>query len=202
VLDPRGYLTAFVLNGKHGAKPLHGQRIHSLEITLKLDDFACLDFEASSLSSRSWPIEVALAWIEAGKVQTWSSLIRPELDWPADAWSPASAAVHGIPLADLKSAPDAASVAHDLLQVLGGRRLVSDAPEFERMWLARLMDVIGIRPLPSVANFDMVSHLLFDGIALDIVYENLATDEAPHRAGPDSARLARALLVAAQTKDA
>ena len=169
---------------------------------MKLEDFACLDFEASSLSLRSWPIEVGLSWIDAGKVQTWSSLIRPEPDWPDDAWSQASAAVHAIPLADLRAAPDAASVAHDLLRVLGSRRLVSDAPEFERMWLARLMDVISIRPLPPVANFDMVSHMLFEGIALDVVYENLAENEAPHRAGPDSARLARALLVAARTKDA
>ena len=172
-----------------------------MEIIIKLDDLACLDFEASGLSSRSWPIEVGLSWIEAGKVQTWSSLIRPEPDWPDEAWSLASAAVHAIPLADLRAAPDAASVAHDLLRVLGNRRLVSDAPEFERMWLARLMDVIGMTPFPPVSNFDMVSHLLFDGIALDIVYDTLAKDEAPHRAGPDSARLARALLVAAQTKD-
>ncbi|QCO54618.1 hypothetical protein EOK75_01610 [Pseudorhodobacter turbinis] len=42
-----------------------------------IEKFATLDFEASSLSQESWPIEVGLSWLADGEVQTWSTLIRP-----------------------------------------------------------------------------------------------------------------------------
>lgn len=166
------------------------------------DDFACLDFEASGLSSNSWPIEIGLSWIEDGKVRTWDTLIKPEPNWPMEAWSPASAAVHGIPLSDLEQAPSATRVAEEFFQKLGGRRLVSDAREFESRWLKRLTDAIGRAEVPPIADFDAISHFLFVGHALDVVYETLATSPAPHRAGPDSTRLATAWLAASHATQA
>ena len=115
-----------------------------------------------------------------------------------EAWSDASAAVHGIPLAEIERAPDARLVAEKLFLVLGSRKLVSDAREFERRWLGRLTDVIGRPEAPPVLDFDVVSHALFTGYALDIVYETLARSDAQHRAGPDSARLAKAWLAASR----
>lgn len=164
------------------------------------EDFACLDFEASGLSSRSWPIEVGLSWIENGVVRTWGSLIKPEPNWSMEAWSPASAEVHGIDLTELESAPDAAFVAGELFRVLGSRKLVSDAREFERRWLSRLTDVLGHAVVPPIADFDLISHWLFGGLALEIVYETLAQSPAPHRAEPDSARLANAWLTATKVE--
>lgn len=169
-----------------------------MEVAASLEGFACLDFEASSLSAQSWPIEIGLSWIEHGSVQTWDMLIKPEPDWGMEAWSPASAAVHGIPLDDLEQALSAAHVAEEFFNRLGRRRLVSDAPEFESRWLKRLTGALGHTEVPRIADFDAISHVLFSGYALDIVYETLARLRAPHRAGPDSARLAKAWLAASR----
>lgn len=161
-----------------------------------IENFAILDFEASSLSRTSWPIEVGLSWVEGGAIQTWASLIRPHADWdPAD-WSQQSAAVHGICLEDLRDAPHAADVVRTLFKVLEARRLVSDAPEFESRWLARLLLATDQRGAPVIEDFDSVSFAIFDGFALDMLYETVERRPAPHRAGPDTARLARGWLKA------
>lgn len=152
--------------------------------------FAALDFEASSLSAASWPIEVGLSWIAQGEVWTWSSLIRPSPDWTLSDWSQKSAAVHGIALDDLQAAPPAAAVAEELLEVLAGRTPVSDAPDFDGHWLARLLATRPDLPAPVLENYIAVSHAAFTGRALDLLHETLARRRTPHRAGPDSARLA------------
>lgn len=165
-------------------------------MSTSIEKFATLDFEASSLSPHGWPIEIGLSWIEHGSLQTWSSLICPDPAWdPAD-WSPQSAAVHGIPMTDLETAPPATQVAESFLRVLGDRRLVSDAPEFEMRWLSRLLQVNGCERMPRIEDFDGISFALFEGFALDMLYETLERRPAPHRAGPDSARLAGAWLKA------
>lgn len=163
-----------------------------------IENFVILDFEASSLSTTSWPIEVGLSWIESGSVTTWSSLIRPASEWDRSDWSSQSAAVHGVPLSDLKSAPTAVEVVDAFLVVLGSRRLVSDAPEFERRWLSRLLYSVGRRESLIVEDFDIVSFACFSGFALDMLYENVERRPAPHRAGPDSARLAKGWLKATE----
>ena len=160
--------------------------------------FAILDFEASSLSAQSWPIEIGLSWIERDTLQTWHSLIRPAPEWNLADWSPQSAAVHGIPIASLEGAPSALNVAQEFLKVLRDRRLVSDAPEFEARWLSRLLMVNGEDQVPLIEDFDGVSFAMYSGYALDIVYETVGRRPAPHRAGPDSARLARGWLLAAR----
>ena len=163
-----------------------------------VEKFAILDFEASSLSEASWPIEIGLSWLDHGEVRTWSSLIQPAHDWEIDDWSPQSAAVHGIPLSELSEAPSATEVAETFFKVLGGRRLVSDAPEFETRWLDRLFRAAGRAENPSVEDFDGASFAMFEGYALDLLYETVERRPAPHRAGPDSARLARGWLKAAE----
>ena len=162
-----------------------------------IEKFATLDFEASSLSPHGWPVEIGLSWIEHGSVQTWSSLIRPAPTWDLADWSLQSAAVHGIPMTDLESAPLATKVAETFLRVLGERCLVSDAPEFEMRWLSRLLQASNCDRIPLIEDFDGISFALFEGFALDMLYETLERRPAPHRAGPDSARLAGAWLKAA-----
>lgn len=156
-----------------------------------IEQFAVLDCEASSLSKQSWPIEVGLSWIENGKIVTWSSLIQPASEWDLSDWSQQSAAVHKIPYELLSEAPVASQVARDLVMVLDGRTLVSDAPKFDHHWLTRLLDThVSFSPI-QVGSFDNISFTHFDCYALDVLYETLERHPAPHRAGPDSARLAR-----------
>lgn len=162
----------------------------------EIEQFATLDFEASSLSENSWPIEVGLSWLEGGEVRTWSRLIRPASEWNLADWSPNSAVVHGIPLEDLEDAPDACKVTKELLTQLGGRRLVSDAPEFETRWLSRLVKAVPLGATPAIKDYHQVSFANFSGLALDMLYEALERRPAPHRAGPDSARLANAWRIA------
>ena len=163
-----------------------------------IKNFAILDFEASSLSREGWPIEVGLSWIASGRVQTWSSLIRPDPAWSLDDWSPQSAQVHGIPITDLENAPPAAEVAKALINVLGGRRLVSDAAEFESRWLGRLHRTAGRTEVLSIEDFDGVSFAMFEGYALDMLCETVERRPAPHRAGPDTTRLAHGWLRATE----
>ncbi|RRH73809.1 3'-5' exonuclease family protein [Falsigemmobacter faecalis] len=60
-----------------------------------------LDFEASSLSQNSWPIEIGCSRLINGQTVTRSSLIRPDPTWDLDDWNPAAQKVHGIALNDL-----------------------------------------------------------------------------------------------------
>jgi DNA polymerase III subunit epsilon len=161
-----------------------------------VEQYAVLDFEASSLSLDSWPIEVGISWIEQGKVQTWSSLIYPAPEWDLLDWSIQSAAVHKISFAHLRGAPVAAEIAPEVIKQIHGKTLVSDAPNHEQHWLSKLLETDPTCDVPTVANFDSVSAALFDGYALDMLYEALERTTAPHRAGPDSARLTKAWLKA------
>tara|TARA_R110002051_G_scaffold269781_1_gene330025 strand:- start:196 stop:735 length:540 start_codon:yes stop_codon:yes gene_type:complete len=157
--------------------------------------FAFLDFEASSLDEDSWPIEVGLSWIDQNlDVQTFQSLIRPAPEWPEHAWSPRSAKVHNILRRDLDDAPDVHTVANDLLKALHGRTALSDAPPFERHWLDRLCAAADVTDPVSLLDFHTITGRIFSSVALDFLYERLERINAPHRAGPDSARFARSWL--------
>lgn len=163
-----------------------------------IEDYAVLDFEASSLSLESWPIEIGISWLQEGRIQTWSSLIRPAPEWEISDWSARSATVHGIAREDLLDAPTASAVVNDFFSKLPRKLLVSDAPEFEARWLARLLTAAGYVDVPQIADYHDVSYKQFSGLALDMLYESLSRYPAPHRAGPDSARLAKAWRKARQ----
>ncbi|MFT6091295.1 hypothetical protein [Sulfitobacter sp.] len=160
--------------------------------------FAMLDFEASSLSDNSWPIEVGISWIAERKVETWSSLILPDPTWDISDWSSQSEEVHNIPLVSLKKAPEADRVALNLIEKVAGRTLISDAPPFEQFWLKQLLSVGAEVPPHVIEDYHAVSFALFDGFALDVLYEKLERPIVPHRAGPDSARLASGWLRACE----
>ncbi len=163
-----------------------------------IEKFAMLDFEASSLSEKSWPIEVGISWIADGEVQTWSSLIQPDPTWDISDWSPQSEAVHNIPFLSLKTAPKTDRVAMDLIEKATGRTLISDAPPFEQYWLEKLLGMDAEAPPHVIEDYHAVSFALFDGFALDVLYERLERTRVPHRAGLDSARLASGWLRACE----
>lgn len=153
-----------------------------------------LDFEASSLAPDSWPIEVGLAWVTDGRVEVRSSLIKPELDWSMRAWSRVSARVHGVALDELRRAPPASEVARWVAGIVGDATLVSDAPEWDLRWLTCLCETAeGVR-VPRVRDFDALVAWELTLAQATRVHAALDQLPAPHRAGPDAARLARAWL--------
>jgi len=162
---------------------------------VKIDDIIFIDFEASSLSPESWPIEVGLAWIVGGSVQTWSSLIQPNYSWDKVAWSEQSADVHGIPRNALDTAPSADVVATDTATRLEGKIVVSDAPEHDYRWAEMLSNTIGVQ-LKAFADFDAAvgTFCAVNPKAVSAVFAHLEATPSPHRAGPDAARLASAIL--------
>lgn len=99
-----------------------------------------LDFEASSLSKLSFPIEVG--WVfEDGRSE--SHLIRPAGTW-AD-WDPASEAIHRIDRRRL----ELEGIAHDvvaarMIAALTGHELLAGAPSWDGKWLSVLLRAAGL----------------------------------------------------------
>ncbi|OAN57631.1 3'-5' exonuclease [Sphingomonas sp. TDK1] len=101
---------------------------------------AFLDFEASSLGKRSYPIEVA--WVfEDGRSE--GHLIRPAPDW--EDWDPAAEAIHHIPRATLlESGEPHAAVAQRMVEQLAGHDLRASAPSWDGKWLSTLLRAAGL----------------------------------------------------------
>lgn len=101
---------------------------------------AFIDFEASSLGDKSYPIEVA--WIfEDGRSQ--SHLIKPAQDWTD--WSDEAENIHGISRDLLAS--DGVShvdVAQAMVESLVGHALYASAPSWDGKWLSVLLRAAGL----------------------------------------------------------
>ncbi|CTQ48094.1 exonuclease, DNA polymerase III, epsilon subunit family [Jannaschia donghaensis] len=156
-----------------------------------------IDFEASSLFSDSWPIEIGLARIEPdGTISQTGRLIRPDPAWSETAWSPESAEVHRIPRSALDDADPAADVARWATDAIGDAVLISDAPEFDQRWLDRLLATRPGAPTLRIQDFDNAAWTVFvesrAGIsaALKAVYDTRARRRTTHRAAQDAADLA------------
>lgn len=99
-----------------------------------------LDFEASSLSHNSYPIEVA--WSdEQGQLQSY--LIKPEDDW-TDWDSFAEQAIHHISRVQLHNEGHSAEfVAAKMRQQLSGKMVYVADPTFDQMWCEKLFNSQG-----------------------------------------------------------
>jgi hypothetical protein len=99
-----------------------------------------LDFEASSLSKQSYPIEVA--WVfEDGRSE--AHLIRPTETWTD--WDPRSEAIHHIERAQLiRDGVEPAEVAGRMIDVLAGHDLLASAPSWDGKWLSTLLRAAGL----------------------------------------------------------
>ena len=162
-------------------------------------DLVFLDLEASGLELGSWPIQIGLARVhDDDSVSIDEELIRPDPAWDPEPWSSASEAVHGIARRHLDRAPEAREVAALAIDLLSGRLVVSDTPEFDRRWLHVLTATVDPDLLIPVRDFD---HVLATSADLDGIRRAYAALEGlprPHRAGEDAARLARAWLAAVE----
>lgn len=160
-----------------------------------------IDLEASSLDPDGWPIEVGLAWHEGGRLRSEGRLIRPEPGWLMSGWSRESAAIHHISMTDLQAAQPAAEVAWWALDTMAGHRLVSDAPPWDRGWLATLLAALGPGlSVPRIHDFDVVVAQRYDLTGVRRVYAHLDAHPPPHRAAADAERLLRAWVAGRGTE--
>lgn len=99
-----------------------------------------LDFEASSLSKKSYPIEVA--WVmESG--EEFTSLLRPIRDWSD--WSADAEQIHGISRERLREEGQPVNeVAHQMVKALAGHNLYASAPSWDGKWLSVLLRAAGL----------------------------------------------------------
>lgn len=101
-----------------------------------------LDFEASSLAKRGYPIEVAWVFADARYGQEETHLIRPAPKWTD--WDPEAEAVHGISRDTLAGKGEPFDrVAARMVEVLGGHTLLASAPSWDGKWLSALLRTAG-----------------------------------------------------------
>lgn len=99
-----------------------------------------LDFEASSLADRSYPIEVGWVWERGGGE---AHLIRPAPGWSD--WDPAAEAIHGITFAELLADGEShAWVAQRMVDLLAGHTPCASAPSWDGKWLSVLLRAAGL----------------------------------------------------------
>lgn len=154
-----------------------------------------IDFEASSLSSRSWPIEIGLSWLDGMKVRSDSRLILPRPNWDLDDWEPAAEEVHNISLDEVRAiGHDSDEVVAWLHETAGDADLLSDAPEFDQHWLDQLLSGAG----PTIKDFEWTAWDAFNdqGTINPGRFSRVSTTKASriskHRAASDAEDLAYA----------
>jgi hypothetical protein len=106
---------------------------------------AFLDFEASSLGSRSYPIEAGWAWVTGdNRIESGSCFIRPHSSWTD--WSDEAEAIHKTPrlLIELLGWHPV-GVARLLNRLFRSGVVNSDAPHMEAKWANRLYAAAGIK---------------------------------------------------------
>ena len=158
-----------------------------------------LDFEATSLASGSTPIEVA--WCSHDLRRGWSALIKPCLGWTD--WSVMAERLHGISQSRLDAD---GLMADDVMRRLNADlaaappvKCVSDNPEFDRRWLARLADgaavgvAFSIEPIPLdglLAGARIRAGLTLGDEVHPLAAKRMADDAGliDHRALPDVIR--------------
>jgi hypothetical protein len=157
-----------------------------------------LDFEASSLSDRSHPIEVA--WVfEDGRSEGY--LIAPAPAW--NDWDDAAEAIHGISRAVLEAEGHPHEViANRMVEALTGHDLFASAPSWDGKWLSVLLRGAGLPrhalrlrdtddALRETAAEILRPYLPPARLAIEVhdivVHANAAKDREPeHRALPDA----------------
>jgi hypothetical protein len=97
-----------------------------------------LDFEASSLAKRSYPIEVGWAFENGASADY---LIRPAPDWTD--WDDKAAMIHGIARAELAAATPHDEVARRMVEQLSAHALFASAPSWDGKWLSALLRAAG-----------------------------------------------------------
>ena len=107
----------------------------------KLNQPVFLDIEASSLSGRSYPIEIAWS-LPNGEIECY--MINPYL-YPREYvdWSPDAQAAHGLSRKYLMDKGEAPSfVVERMLEALSNQKIYTNAPDFDGFWIRRLFSAV------------------------------------------------------------
>ncbi|MCB2111931.1 MAG: hypothetical protein R3C42_01705 [Parvularculaceae bacterium] len=151
------------------------------------DTIAFIDFEASGLGARSWPIEIGWAFEDgAGE----SLLVSPAPDWSMDDWDRRAEKLHGISpkmLSDL--GVSAQSACNRAVAALADCAVYSDAPDWDSFWMMRLFDAAGRKCPIRILEFSSLMPPLSQARKSDLLSQ--ADRQAPrrHRAGEDALHL-------------
>lgn len=118
-------------------------------------ELVCLDFEASGLGPRSYPIEVA--WKNASSGEVDAFLINPDSgdDWQY--WDEFAEEMHGLDRDDLcQQGISVVDAAQRMNEKLAGKSVISDAWEFDHFWLTRLFDAAKLQPTFELVGLEHV----------------------------------------------
>lgn len=154
-----------------------------------------VDFEATSLTHQSYPIEVGLAIAPDGHlpIRSWSTLIGPDPAWDvASQWDPDAERLHGISRWDLRSGAAVSDVMAGLNELVGPiGHAWCDGGDYDRHWLATLSSAAGVQPSFELRDIKagFGSDQLFTSRYRDVISRSVP----PHRAGPDAERICAAL---------
>ncbi len=144
---------------------------------------AFLDLEASGLGAASWPIEVGWCF-DGGAPET--MLIRPDDEWPREAWDEHAASLHGLAYDVLEASGLAVGeVCARLNQALEGAAVYSDAPDWDGFWLYRLFAAAGARQRFSLCDFGDLLCALPPQTVTQAVAEAKISSPHRHRARED-----------------
>jgi len=124
-----------------------------------------LDFEASSLSPHSYPIEVAWS-LEDNTIE--AHLISPAGIESWTDWDSAAEQVHTIPREQLLTdGKPPQFICNRMNEQLAGKLVYTDAPKFDGMWLSKLFSVCdGITPKFQLKHIDeLLVSMICPGIA-------------------------------------
>ncbi|UTW13793.1 3'-5' exonuclease [Marinobacterium rhizophilum] len=156
-------------------------------------DIICLDFEASGLGPRSYPIEVA--WRDAASGEQDSFLIDPNTVPGWTHWDEVAQGIHGLSREELHAQGIAASAAcWRLNRALEGRTVYCDALEFDHFWLRRLYEAAQMRPMFRLKGLEV----LLTAVQRQRFMAAIECQDRRHRALDDVADLIGALQYAFQ----
>ncbi len=154
-----------------------------------------LDFEASSLSKHSYPIEIAWVFEDA---RSRSFLIAPLANWTD--WSPDAQRIHGITRETLASKGTSIPfVVEEMMRDLEGHVLHASSPSWDGKWLRVLLRAAGrprhaLRLRKSDDLFaeaaatilgNLVANVDLAGLVTSVIEASEPTSPA-HRALPDA----------------
>lgn len=162
-----------------------------------------LDFEASALDARSYPIEVGICRWQApdAPLEGWSTLITPTEHWATHGlWSRASELVHGIAQEELYEGLSPTETIERLNQIAGAGACYCDGGTYDLDWARKLNAASEIKATFKLGDWDMLTAHLAPNEYMQAIHWMDQTS-IPHRAGPDAQRLMKALARALGVAD-
>ncbi|WP_160142007.1 3'-5' exonuclease [Nitrincola tapanii] len=146
-----------------------------------------IDIEASGLHpDLSYPIEIGVCRLEDPE-QSLSFLIKPDASWQY--WDDIAEEIHGIRRDELEEkGVDLQSACRQLNEFIK-TQVISDAPDFDFMWLRRLFMTAGLPMRFKVTGF----HQFLSNEDQERVHHLIDIQGRPHRALADARMIAQTL---------